>query len=37
MMTTIVALLGTCKWLFGCLLGSATYFKWLLAGSALMV
>jgi hypothetical protein len=36
-MTTIVALLGTGKWLLGCLLGSAAYFKYLLAGAALML
>ena len=35
-MTTIMAILGTGKWLLGCLLGSVAYFKWLLAvGSAL--
>jgi hypothetical protein len=36
-MTIVVALLGTGKWLLGCLLGSAAMFKWLLTGSALML
>ena len=36
MTAILLALLGTGKWLVGCLLGSAAYFKWLLAASALM-